>query len=89
MCVRGGGHSLNKGIRGYTYRYGYVFTSSGSYYGHKFKILRIVLGYHLPVVCICYGYKMKMNGILGSEFKPACNEVNIAWFPGCIKTNTR
>ena len=32
------------------------FTSSGIYQGHKFKILSIVLGYHLPVVCICYGH---------------------------------
>ena len=59
----GGGHSLYKGIRGCAAGMGYVFTSSGIYYGHKFKILSIVLGYHLPVVCICYRHKMRMNGI--------------------------
>ena len=44
------GRSLHKGIRGYAAGMGYVFTSSGIYYGHKFKILSLVLGYHLPVV---------------------------------------
>ena len=33
--------------------------------GHTFKILSILGGYHLPVVCICYGHKMRINGILG------------------------
>ena len=61
--------SLCKGMRGCAAGMGYVFTSSG----HKFKILSIVLGYHLPVVCICYGDKMRMNGIFWSEFKPTCN----------------
>ena len=40
---------------------GYVFTSSGIYLDHKFKILSIVLGYHFPVVCIFYGHEMRMN----------------------------
>ena len=59
-----GDHSLYKGIRGYAAGMGnrYVFTSSGIYYGHKFKTVSIVLGYRLPVVCICYGHKMRMNG---------------------------
>ena len=48
------------------------------------RVPSIVLGYHLPVVCICYGNKMRMNGIFGSEFKPAYNGVNAAWFPSCI-----
>ena len=40
---------------------GYVLTSSGIYYeGHKFfKILSFVLGYHLPVACICYSHNEK------------------------------
>ena len=51
-----------------------------------FKILSIVLGYHLPVVSICYGHKMRMNSIFGSAFKPAHNGVyKYCWFPGCIK----
>ena len=46
---------------------GYVFTSSGIYEGHKFKILVIVLGCHLPVVSICYNHRMRMNGIFGQN----------------------
>ena len=66
----GGGsiHSLCKGIRGCAAGLSYVFASSGIYYGHKFKILSIAFGYHLPVVCICYGHKMRTNGMFWSEF---------------------
>ena len=49
----GGGHSLYKGIRGCAAGMGYVFTSSGIYYGHQFKILS-----NLLVVCICYGHNI-------------------------------
>ena len=38
------------------------------------EILSIVLAYHLPGVCICYGHKMRMNGIFGAEFKPVVME---------------
>ena len=84
-------HSLYIGIWGWAAGMGYAFTSSGIYWGHTFKVLNIVtvLGYNLPAVCIFYGHKMRRMVFLGSEFKPACNGINTAWFPGCIKINTR
>ena len=33
------------------------------------RFLAIILGYHLPVVCICYGHGMRMNGIFGQKME--------------------
>ena len=45
-------------------RYGCVFTSSGIYEGHKFKILSIVNSFGLSFAS---GLYLRMNGIFGGQ----------------------